>query len=150
MEEERIEEVEQQEEEQISLEEVRDALLRQISGGLTDDEIEPTLAAFNAVSRAIADRDKAQNEADRIAMEEAKSIRETEAAEAKSKREVEAAANRSKNELIGNGLRAGAQVGAAVITGWVAIVQLARIIHAEDGDRLVVSKALGFVLKPRG
>lgn len=147
MEEERIE-VEQEEE--ITLEEVRDALLRQINGGLTDEEIEPTLAAFNAVSRAIADRDKALNEANRIEMEEAKSIRETAAAEAKSVREAEAAANRSKNELVGNGLRAGAQIGAAVVAGWVSIVTVARIINAEDKDQLVVSKALSFILKPRG
>lgn len=149
MEEERIEEVEQQEEE-ITLEEVRDALLRQINGGLTDEEIEPTLAAFNAVSRAIADRDKAKNEEARIEMEEAKSIRETAAAEAKSVREAETAANRSKNELIGNGLRAGAQIGAAVVAGWVSIVTVARIINAEDKDQLVISKALSFILKPRG
>lgn len=147
MEEERIE-VEQEEE--ITLEEVRDALLRQINGGLTDEEIEPTLAAFNAVSRAIADRDKALNEANRIEMEEAKSIRETAAAEAKSVREAETAANRSKNELVGNGLRAGAQIGAAVVAGWVSIVTVARIINAEDKDQLVVSKALSFILKPRG
>lgn len=146
MEEERIE-VEQEE---ITLEQVRDALLQQINGGLTDEEIEPTLAAFNAVSRAIADRDKAKNEEARIEMEEAKSIRETEAAEAKSKREAETAANRSKNELIGNGLRAGAQIGAAVVAGWVSIVTVARIINAEDKDQLVVSKALSFILKPRG
>ena len=146
MEEERIE-VEQEE---ITLEQVRDALLQQINGGLTDEEIEPTLAAFNAVSRAIADRDKAKNEEARIEMEEAKSIRETAAAEAKSVREAETAANRSKNELIGNGLRAGAQIGAAVVAGWVSIVTVARIINAEDKDQLVISKALSFILKPRG
>ena len=146
MEEERIE-VEQEE---ITLEQVRDALLQQINGGLTDEEIEPTLAAFNAVSRAIADRDKALNEANRIEMEEAKSIRETAAAEAKSVREAETAATRSKNELVGNGLRAGAQIGAAVVAGWVSIVTVARIINAEDKDQLVVSKALSFILKPRG
>ena len=146
MEEERIE-VEQEE---ITLEQVRDALLQQINGGLTDEEIEPVLAAFNAVSRAIADRDKAKNEEARIEMEEAKSIRETAAAEAKSVREAETAANRSKAELIGNGLRAGAQIGAAVVAGWVSIVTVARIINAEDKDQLVVSKALSFILKPRG
>lgn len=146
MEEERIEE----QQEEVTLEEVRDALLRQINEGLTDEEIEPVLAAFNAVSRAIADRDKAKNEADRIAMEEAKSVRETEAAEAKSKREVEAAANRSKKELVGNGLRAGAQIGAAMVAGWVSIVTVAKICNAEDHDVLPASRALSFILKPRG
>ena len=118
MEDERIEE---QVEETVTLEEVRDGLLEAIQGGLADEEAEL-----------------------------AKSVRETEMAEAKSKRETEAALTRSKNELIGNGLRTGGQIGAAIVAGWVSIVTVARIINAEDHDKLILSKAIGFVLKPRG
>ena len=63
MEEEKIVTEEQQEEE-VSLESVQLAILRQIGNGLTDDEIEPTLEAFNAVSRALADERKAGNVAE--------------------------------------------------------------------------------------
>jgi len=147
MDEERIEE---QVEETVTLEEVRDGLLEAIQGGLADEEAELTLRAFEAVNRALADKAKAENEKARIEADREKSIRETEMAEAKSKRETEAALVRSKNELIGNGLRTGGQIGAAIVAGWVSIVTVARIINAEDHDKLVLSKAIGFVLKPRG
>ena len=137
-------------EEQVTLEEVRDGLLEAIQGGLEDEEAELTLRAFEAVNRALADKAKAENEAARIEAEREKSIRETAMAETKSKRETEAALVRSKNELIGNGLRTGGQIGAAIVAGWVSIVTVARIINAEDHDKLVLSKAIGFVLKPRG
>lgn len=160
MEEEKIVTEEQQEEE-VTLETVQMAILRQIGNGLTDDEIEPTLEAFNAVSRALADERKAANEEARIKAETERSIRETEAAEAKSKRETEmaeekskreaeASAERAKSDLIGRVVTAAGQIGAAVIAGAVSIFTVGVILDEEKHDRLIRSAAWRHLFKPRG
>ena len=123
----------------VTLVEAQSHLLQEFYKERTAEQDAAYCEQFDRISRALAEERKAMNERDRIEMEEAKSVREAEEAD-----------KRSKRELIGNGLRCAGQIGAAVITGWVAIVQLARIVNAEDHDKLVVSKALPFVLKPRG
>ncbi len=96
------------------------------------------LQQFEAISKALAEQRKAENEKLRIEAESARAAKEAEVAD-----------QRSRRELIGNGLRAAGQIGAAGIAGFVAIVQLARILDGEEHDVLALSKAMGFVLKPR-
>ena len=122
-----------------TLESLQRDLIQQINEGMTPEESGPIMDTFDRVSKALSEQRKAENERARIEADIAKSVRETEAAD-----------KRSKRELISNGVRAGGQVGAAIVAGWVSIVTVARIINAEDHDKLVLSKALGFVLKPRG
>ena len=125
--------------EQATLESLQKDLIQQINEGMTPEESGAVMDTFDRVSKALSEQRKAENERARIEADIAKSVRETEAAD-----------KRSKRELISNGVRAGGQVGAAIVAGWVSIVTVARIINAEDHDKLVLSKALGFVLKPRG
>lgn len=122
-----------------TLESLQADLIQQINEGMTPEEAGAIMGTFESVSKALAEQRKAENERARIEADIAKSVRETEAAD-----------KRSKRELIGNGVRAGGQLGAAIVAGWVSIVTVARIINAEDHDKLVLSKAIGFVLKPRG
>lgn len=122
-----------------TLESLQKDLIQQINEGMTPEESGAVMDTFDRVSKALSEQRKAENERARIEADIAKSVRETEAAD-----------KRSKRELISNGVRAGGQVGAAIVAGWVSIVTVARIINAEDHDKLVLSKALGFVLKPRG
>jgi hypothetical protein len=122
-----------------TLESLQKDLMQQIDAGMTPEEAGAIMNTFECVSKALSEQRKAENERARIEADIAKSVRETEAAD-----------KRSKRELIGNGVRAGGQLGAAIVAGWVSIVTVARIINAEYHDKLVLSKALGFVLKPRG
>lgn len=125
--------------EEATLESLQRDLIQQIDSGMTPEEAGAIMDTFDRVSKALSEQRKAENERARIEADIAKSVRETEATD-----------KRSKRDLIGNGVRAGGQVGAAIVAGWVSIVTVARIINAEDHDKLVLSKALGFVLKPRG
>lgn len=122
-----------------TLESLQRDLIQQINEGMTPEESGAIMDTFDRVSKALSEQRKAENERARIEADIAKSVREAEAAD-----------KRSKRELIGNGVRAGGQLGAAIVAGWVSIVTVARIINAEDHDKLVLSKAIGFVLKPRG
>ena len=124
---------------QVTLEELQQSLMKEMTEDHDAEYYEGTMDMFDRVSKALAEQRKAENEKARIEADIAKSVRETEEAE-----------KRSKRELIGNALKAGGQVGAAVVAGFVSIVTVARIINAEDHDKLVLSKAIGFVLKPRG
>jgi phage regulator Rha-like protein len=124
---------------QVTLEQVQSDLLAQFYEERTPEQDQAYCDQFDRVSKALAEQRKAENERARIEMEEAKSVRDAEAAD-----------RRSKRELIGNGLKTAGQVGAALVAGFVSIVSVARIINAEDHDKLVLSKAIGFVLKPRG
>lgn len=124
----------------MTLEELQQGLIDQIgSGEMTDTESEAVRGMFDSVNKAIAEQRKAENERLRIEAESARAARDAEVAE-----------ERSKRELVGDAIRAGGQIGAAAIAGFVSVVSVARIINAEDHDKLVLSKALGFVLKPRG
>lgn len=123
----------------VTLEQVQSDLLAQFYEERTPEQDAAYCDQFDRVSKALAEQRKAENEKARIEADIAKSVRETEEAE-----------RRSKRELIGNVCKAGAQVGAAMVAGFVSIVTVARIINAEDHDKLVLSKAIGFVLKPRG
>lgn len=123
----------------VTLEQAQQDMLAQFYETRTPEQNEAYNDQFDRISKALAEQRKAENEKARIEADIAKSVRETEEAE-----------RRSKRELIGNVCKAGAQVGAAVIAGFVSIVTVARIINAEDHDKLVLSKAIGFVLKPRG
>lgn len=128
------------EENKMSLEELQQGLIDQIgSGEMTDTESEAVRSMFDSVNKAIAEQRKAENERLRIEAESARAAKDAEVAE-----------QRSKRELLGDAIRAGGQIGAACIAGFVSVVSVARIINAEDHDKLVLSKALGFVLKPRG
>ena len=51
---------------------------------------------------------------------------------------------------LGLAIRAAGQIGAAGIAGVVSVVTVGRILYAEGNDRLCLSKAISFVLKPRG
>lgn len=128
----------EEEKKDVTLEELQQSLMNEMTEEHDAEYYASTMDMFDRVSKALAEQRKAENEKARIEMEEAKSVREAEEAD-----------KRSKRELIGNGLRCAGQVGAAGIAGWVSIVTIARIINAEDNDKLVLSKALGFVLKPR-
>jgi len=123
----------------VTLEQAQQDMLAQFYEKRTPEQNEAYSDQFDRISKALAEQRKAENEKARIEADIAKSVRETEEAE-----------RRSKRELIGNVCKAGAQVGAAMIAGFVSIVSVARIINAEDHDKLVLSKAIGFVLKPRG
>lgn len=123
----------------VTLEQAQQDMLAQFYETRTPEQNEAYSDQFDCISKALAEQRKAENEKARIEADIAKSVRETEEAE-----------RRSKRELIGNICKAGAQVGAAVVAGFVSIVTVARIINAEDHDKLVLSKAIGFVLKPRG
>ena len=123
----------------VTLEQAQQDMLAQFYETRTSEQNEAYNDQFDRISKALAEQRKAENEKARLEADIAKSVRETEEAE-----------RRSKRELIGNVCKAGAQVGAAVIAGFVSIVTVARIINAEDHDKLVLSKAIGFVLKPRG
>ena len=123
----------------VTLEQAQQDMLAQFYETRTSEQNEAYNDQFDRISKALAEQRKAENEKARIEADIAKSVRETEEAE-----------RRSKRELIGNVCKAGAQVGAAVVAGFVSIVTVARIINAEDHDKLVLSKAIGFVLKPRG
>jgi len=123
----------------VTLEQVQSDLLAQFYEERTPEQDAAYCDQFDRVSKALAEQRKAENEKARIDADIAKSVRETEEAE-----------KRSKRELVGNVCKAGAQVGAALVAGFVSIVSVARIINAEDHDKLVLSKAIGFVLKPRG
>ena len=123
----------------VTLEQAQQDMLAQFYETRTPEQNEAYNDQFDRISKALAEQRKAENEKARIEADIAKSVRETEEAE-----------RRSKRELIGNVCKAVAQVGAAVIAGFVSIVTVARIINAEDHDKLVLSKAIGFVLKPRG
>lgn len=129
----------EEETKQVTLEELQQSLMQQIDAGMTPEESGAVMDTFDRVSKALSEQRKAENEKARIEADIAKSVREAEAAD-----------KRSKRELIGNGVRAGGQIGATIVAGWVSIVTVARIINAEDHDKLVLSKAIGFVLKPRG
>ena len=124
---------------QVTLEQVQSDLLAQFYEERTPEQDAAYCDQFDRVSKALAEQRKAENEKLRIDADVAKSVRETESAN-----------TRSKREFWGNALKAGAQVGAAMVAGFVSIVTVARIINAEDHDKLVLSKAVGFVLKPRG
>lgn len=124
---------------QVTLEELQQSLMKEMTEEHDAEYYAGTMDMFDRVSKALAEQRKADNEKARIEADIAKSVRETEEAE-----------KRSKRELIGNALKAGGQVGAAIVAGFVSIVTVARIINAEDHDKLVLSKAIGFVLKPRG
>ena len=102
-------------------------------------DAEATLKMFDSVNKALAEERKAANEAYRI-----------EAELQKAQMDADAQEKRSKRELIGNALRAAGQVGAAGIAGIVSVVTVGRILYAEGNDRLCLSKAISFVLKPRG
>ncbi len=128
-----------EEKQQVTLEELQQSLMHEMTEEHDAEYYAGTMDMFDRVSKALAEQRKADNEKARIEADIAKSVRETEEAE-----------KRSKRELIGNALRAGGQVGAAIVAGFVSIVTVARIINAEDHDKLVLSKAIGFVLKPRG
>ena len=123
----------------VTLEQVQSDLLAQFYEERTPEQDAAYCDQFDRVSKALAEQRKAENEKARIDADIAKSVRETDEAE-----------KRSKRELVGNICKAGAQVGAAMVAGFVSIVTVARIINAEDHDKLVLSKAIGFVLKPRG
>lgn len=123
----------------VTLEQAQEDMLAQFYETRTPEQNEAYNDQFDRISKALAEQRKAENEKARIEADIAKSVRETEAAE-----------KRSKRELVGNVCKAGAQVGAALVAGFVSIVTVARIINAEDHDKLVLSKAIGFVLKPRG
>ena len=124
---------------QVTLEELQQSLMKEMTEDHDAEYYEGTMDMFDRVSKALAEQRKAENEKARIEADKEKSVREAEASE-----------SRSKREFWGNAVKAGGQVGAAVVAGFVSIVTVARIINAEDHDKLVLSKAIGFVLKPRG
>jgi hypothetical protein len=124
---------------QVTLEELQQSLMKEMTEDHDAEYYEGTMDMFDRVSKALAEQRKAENEKARIEADKEKSVREAEASE-----------SRSKREFWGNVVKAGGQVGAAVVAGFVSIVTVARIINAEDHDKLVLSKAIGFVLKPRG
>lgn len=124
---------------QVTLEELQQSLMHEMTEEHDAEYYEGTMDMFDRVSKALAEQRKAENEKARIEADKEKSVREAEASE-----------SRSKREFWGNVVKAGGQVGAAVVAGFVSIVTVARIINAEDHDKLVLSKAIGFVLKPRG
>lgn len=123
----------------VTLEQVQSDLLAQFYEERTPEQDAAYCDQFDRVSKALAEQRKAENEKARIEADKEKSVREAETSE-----------SRSKREFWGNVVKAGGQVGAAVVAGFVSIVTVARIINAEDHDKLVLSKAIGFVLKPRG
>ncbi|MBO6310046.1 MAG: hypothetical protein J6N70_14690 [Oribacterium sp.] len=124
---------------QVTLEELQQSLMKEMTEDHDTEYYEGTMDMFDRVSKALAEQRKAENEKARIEADKEKSVREAEASE-----------SRSKREFWGNVVKAGGQVGAAMVAGFVSIVTVARIINAEDHDKLVLSKAIGFVLKPRG
>lgn len=124
---------------QVTLEELQQSLMKEMTEDHDAEYYEGTMDMFDRVSKALAEQRKAENEKARIEADKEKSVREAVASE-----------SRSKREFWGNVVKAGGQVGAAVVAGFVSIVTVARIINAEDHDKLVLSKAIGFVLKPRG
>lgn len=124
---------------QVTLEELQQSLMKEMTEDHDAEYYEGTMDMFDRVSKALAEQRKAENEKARIEADKEKSVREAEASD-----------SRSKREFWGNVVKAGGQVGAAVVAGFVSIVTVARIINAEDHDKLVLSKAIGFVLKPRG
>lgn len=124
---------------QVTLEELQQSLMKEMTEDHDAEYYEGTMDMFDRVSKALAEQRKAENEKARIEADKEKSVREAEASE-----------SRSKREFWGNVVKAGGQVGAAMVAGFVSIVTVARIINAEDHDKLVLSKAIGFVLKPRG
>lgn len=125
----------------VSLEEAQQAFLNQMTDGQarSSEEWEDLRGAFDSVNKALAEQRKAENEKARIEAESARAAKDAEVAE-----------ERSKRDLIGNCVRALGQVGAAGIAGFVSIVTIGRILDGEDHNVLAVSKAIGFVLKPRG
>lgn len=124
---------------QVTLEELQQSLMQEMTEDHDGEYLAGTMDMFDRISKALAEQRKAENEKARIEADKEKSVREAEASE-----------SRSKREFWGNVVKAGGQVGAAVVAGFVSIVTVARIINAEDHDKLVLSKAIGFVLKPRG
>lgn len=122
-----------------NLTEMQDTLLAKINTDMDPKDAEATLKMFDSVNKALAEERKAANEAYRI-----------EAELQKAQMDADAQEKRSKRELIGNALRAAGQVGAAGIAGVVSVVTVGRILYAEGNDRLCLSKAISFVLKPRG
>lgn len=141
-----------------TLEELQQDLINQIgSGELTDVESEAVRAMFDSVNKAIAEKRKAENELARIEVEEVKAAREAVIADkklefeaARAAKDAEVAELRSKNELKGNAFRAAGQVGGAIVAGIVSLIGVGAILYNEDHDHLVLSKAMGWVLKPRG
>ena len=122
-----------------TLEEVQQNLVAQINAGMSKEDAEAILKTFDSVNKALAEERKAINEANRIDAELEKAHIDAEIQEKKSKR-----------EMLGNAIRAAGQIGAAGIAGGVSVVTVGRILYAEGNDRLCLSKAISFVLKPRG
>lgn len=122
-----------------TLEEVQQNLVAQINAGMSKEDAEAILKTFDSVNKALAEERKAINEANRIDAELEKAHIDAEIQEKKSKR-----------EMLGNAIRAAGQIGAAGIAGVVSVVTVGRILYAEGNDRLCLSKAISFVLKPRG
>lgn len=122
-----------------TLEEVQQNLVAQINAGMSKEDAEAILKTFDSVNKALAEERKAINEANRIDAELEKA-------------HIDAAIQeqRSKREMLGNAIRAAGQIGAAGIAGVVSVVTVGRILYAEGNDRLCLSKAISFVLKPRG
>ena len=122
-----------------TLEEVQQNLVAQINAGMSKEDAEAILKTFDSVNKALAEERKAINEANRIDAELEKAHIDAEIQEKKSKR-----------EMLGNAIRAAGQIGAAGSAGVVSVVTVGRILYAEGNDRLCLSKAISFVLKPRG
>lgn len=145
------------EEKKMTLESLQQGLIDQIGSGELDDvSCVAVRDMFDSVSKALAEQRKAENEKLRIDAETARAAQEAETDRLKIEadtrraiRDAEVADQRSKRELIGNGIRAAAQVLGGLFAGAASIGGILIIRNEELSDRLVNSKALSFIIKPR-
>lgn len=126
------------EEEKLTLEDLQQGLIDQIgSGDLTDQESEAVRAMFDSVNKAIAEKNKAENERLRIEAENERAAMEAEAQDQRSKRDLQGKAIQSAGSVIGTGISAG-------FGAWLGYV----ILKAEGLDILCRSGAWKFLKRP--
>lgn len=131
-------------------EELEQYVIDQLAGGLEPDVVRPATDLLKVLQEGRVSDVKAENEKLRIEMENAKSIREADTARMRAQLEAEEADKRSKRELVGNGVKAGAQFGAAAIAGFIYGKLSKMIIGNEKADILTPnSKAWNILSKLR-